>query len=90
MFSDARFVAEWVVAQSSYKLTDAIPAFEIIAGENGAERFGPVCRLPPGADLEACGDGFNQRSLKVQCGNRRYFVFLQDLHLQRQAQDLFL
>jgi hypothetical protein len=90
MFSDARFVAEWVVAQSSYKLTEAIPAFEIISGENGAERFGPVCRLPAGAELEACGEGFNQRSLKVQCGDRHYFVFLQDLPLQPQPQELFL
>ena len=90
MFWHARFVAEWVVAQNSYKLTDAIPGFEIIAGEDGTERFGPVCRLPAGADLAACGDGFNQRSLKVQCGERRYFVFLQDLYLQRQPLELFL
>jgi hypothetical protein len=84
MSSDALFVAEWVTPQSNYRLSEAIPAFEIVSYPNGTERCGPVCMLPRGAELEAYGDGFNQRTIQVRWSGRRYFVFLQDLYLQRQ------
>jgi hypothetical protein len=85
MSSDALFVAEWIIPESSYKLSDAIPAFEIVSCPDGTERCGPVCGLPPGTELEACGQGFNERTLQVRCGDRRYFAFLQDLYLHRRA-----
>ncbi len=83
MSSEALFVAEWVTPESLYRLSDAISAFEIDADKNGSERLGPVCTLPAGANLKACGEGFNERTLKVSCDERSYFVFLQDLHSQR-------
>jgi hypothetical protein len=69
--------------ESYYRLTDQISAFEIAYSEDGAERFGLICRLPAGAELEVCGDGFNHRTLKVRCGEQCYFVFLQDLDSQQ-------
>jgi hypothetical protein len=82
MYSDALFVAEWITPETTYQLSSAIAAFEIISGEGANQRLGPVCRLPQGACLEVCGDGFNERTIKVRCGYRCYFVFLQDLDSQ--------
>jgi hypothetical protein len=83
MSSSALFEAGWITPESYYRLTDQISAFEIAYSEDGAERFGLICRLPTGAELEVCGDGFNHRTLKVRYGEQCYFVFLQDLDLQK-------
>jgi hypothetical protein len=85
MSSNALFVAGWVIPESRYRLSESIWAFEIAYSEEDPERFGPVCRLPEGADLEVCGDGFNDRTVKVRGGGRCYFVFLQDLDLQQSS-----
>jgi hypothetical protein len=86
MSSSALFEAGWLTPESYYRLTDQISAFEIAYSEDGAERFGLICRLPAGAELEVCGDGFNHRTLKVRCGRQCYFVFLQDLDSQQLQQ----
>jgi hypothetical protein len=83
MSSDSIFVVGWIIPTSYYKLSKAISAFEIVYSDGGAERLGTICSLPGGADLETCGDGFNDRTLKVRCGQQCYFVFLQDLYSQQ-------
>jgi hypothetical protein len=40
-------------------------------------------QLPRGATLEVCGDGFNERTVKVRTNNRYYFVFRQDIEAPR-------
>ena len=72
-----------VAAEKAYTLSNEIPAMELIPAPNGETRLGPVSRIPEGAELEACGQGFNDRTLKVRCQGKFYFVFLQDLELQR-------
>ena len=83
MYSTAVFVAAWVMPESHYRLSTAISAFEIAYGEDEVEKLGMICRLREAANLEVCGEGFNDRTLKVRCGERYYFVFLQDLDLQQ-------
>jgi hypothetical protein len=89
MSSSALFEAGWITPES-YRLTDQISAFEIAYSEDGAERLGLICRLPAGAELEVCGDGFNHRTLKVRCGEQSYFVFLQDLASQHIRPHVYL
>jgi hypothetical protein len=85
MNTDGLFVAEWITPETTYLLSEDISAFEIISGQTAGqaegERFGPICRLPQAACLEVCGDGFNDRTVKVRYAHRSYFVFLQDLDL---------
>jgi hypothetical protein len=44
-----------------------------------ARQYGHIEQLPTGATLILMGDGFNGRTVKVQCNGRYYFVFLQDI-----------
>lgn len=68
-----------------YTLSHDISAMQVLPfNENGA-RLSPVSRLPRGARIEACGDGFDDQTLKVSYEGQYYFVFLLDLELQRKA-----
>ena len=66
-----------------YTLSDEICAMQLLPGENGTAVLGPVVTMPKGAQLDACGPGFNDRTLKVRSDGAFYFVFLQDLDAQR-------
>jgi hypothetical protein len=72
-------VAEWLEQGRTYILTGAIMAFTCLPGQHDAERFGPVCELPEGADLQVCGNGVSGRTVKVRFGDCYYFVFWRDL-----------
>jgi hypothetical protein len=48
-------------------------------GDSG--RLGPITQLPETAQVEICGDGFNDRTVKVRWNNSLYFVFREDLEL---------
>ncbi|MGA8028311.1 MAG: hypothetical protein WB992_14300 [Bryobacteraceae bacterium] len=50
-------------------------------GEDGKIRMGVMSQLPEGADLEICGEGFNDRTIKVRWQEQFYFIFLQDVEL---------
>jgi hypothetical protein len=60
-------------------LSKAISALAIEADECGGRQCGPIGQLSTGARLMPVGDGFNERTVKVQCHGRFYFVFLQDI-----------
>ena len=62
-----------------YRLTDAITAFALLTDSRGIERCGRVCELPEGANLEICGSGFNERTVKARYANCYYHVFARDL-----------
>jgi len=61
------------------ELSKAISALEIVRRENVTGYFGVLAQIPKGSTLEICGNGFNERTYRVLCGNRLYFVFRQDL-----------
>jgi len=86
---DSLFVPEWFTPESTYVLSDAIAAFQIASTENGAARFGSVSNLQRGSRLEACGSGFNERTITVRCRDLLYFVFVQDLdaHCKRYVRE---
>jgi len=60
-------------------LSRIIPAFELHPEINGQSKLGTISRLPDGALLEVCGEGFNNRTVKVRMGGKYYFVFRSDL-----------
>ncbi len=56
-----------------------ISALEIVRKENISGHFGVLAQIPKGSELEICAAGFNERTYRVLCHNRLYFVFRQDL-----------
>lgn len=60
-------------------LQKAVSAIQVFQNEDGTSRLGLLSKLGPGTALERCGDGFNERTVKVRVDGHYYFVFLQDL-----------
>ncbi len=69
-----------VPIEATVTLGKDISAMEIVRRENSIARFGGIATLPKGSCVEICGSGFNERTYKVKCQGRYFFVFQQDLH----------
>lgn len=63
----------------SHSLAKNIAAIELVSAESGRPRLGPVLQLPNGSLLDVCGDGFNERTVKIRSNGKYYFVFRSDL-----------
>ena len=46
---------------------------------SGIAKLGAIRTLPAGTPVEVCGAGYNDRTIKVRCGEQYYFVFQVDL-----------
>jgi hypothetical protein len=69
-------------AQNSYTLPRNISAIQVLPAPDGV-RLGTILQLPAGTQLYACGEGFNERTIKVHWEGGYYFVFLEDLESDR-------
>jgi hypothetical protein len=69
--------------EQRYLLPDNIAAMEIIPSTTGEPGLGPVLRIPEGAEIEYCGEGFSKQTVKVRWRGKFYFVFRDDLPTQR-------
>ena len=59
-----------------------IAAIQVLpSGNSGEPKLGMITQLPAGAELQTCGAGFNERTLKVEWAGGLYFVFLQDIEI---------
>ena len=85
MATDVLYPVEASFAAKRYSLRDEIPALQLIATENGNFRWGPLIRLPRGAELQDFGAGFDERTLRVRFNGGFYIIFRQDLDSQRPA-----
>jgi hypothetical protein len=63
-------------------LLKPISAIQLAEDDRGRAKLGLLSQLGPGTTVECCGDGFNDRTVKVRVNNLCYFVFLQDLESQ--------
>ncbi|HEY7305382.1 MAG TPA: hypothetical protein VH601_14765, partial [Bryobacteraceae bacterium] len=72
-----------ISAEQTYLLSDNIAAVELIPSATGEPGLSPVSRIPEGAEIETCGAGFNEQTVKVRWRGKFYFVFLEDLPIQR-------
>ena len=68
-----------------YTLPNEISAIQIVSFDDKTPGLGPVSKLPRGARIEACGDGFDDQTVKVSHEGQFYYVFLQDLKIQRKT-----
>jgi hypothetical protein len=76
------------LVDTSYTLSSEIYGMQLLPFGNGSVPLGPIIKIPIGARLDVCGNGFDERTAKVRCGDAYYFVFLQDLEAQRKPLDL--
>jgi len=60
------------------KLSRNITVIRLGTDENG-KRGGGISELPKDAKLDLCGEGFNERTVKVRWHGKLFFAFLQDL-----------
>ena len=79
MVLDARDFSETPIMKGTFLLLKSIPALQMVAMENGKERWGPLTRLSSGSELHALGDGFDEHTLRVRLDGFIYIVFRQDL-----------
>ena len=75
----APLAAESFSIGTTVTLGKEVSALEIVRRENVSGHFGVLAQIPKGSTLEICGSGFNERTYRVLCRNRLYFVFRQDL-----------
>lgn len=76
---DALCIPECPTVERTVVLSRAISATELIAIEHCRARLGRIAEIPEGVQLEICGKGFNERTVKARWGDAFYFVFLRDL-----------
>ncbi len=67
------------------RLFKPISAIQLVPAEDGGAKLGLLSQLGPGATVEICGGGFDDRTVKVRSSNHYYFVFLEDLNSQTAA-----
>lgn len=67
-----------------YTLDRRISAIPLCSSESNNNRptLGPVTQLPTGSQMQVCGEGFNDRTVKVRCNGAFFFVFVADLNLR--------
>lgn len=62
-----------------YTLSRNISAIQVTSSIDGRAQLGTIMQLPEGAQLDVCGDGFNDRTVKVRWEGTFYFIFRQDI-----------
>lgn len=75
--TDALFGAGW--PKTTYILPRNVSAIQVIPDEIGRIRLGTIVQLPEGAEVDVCGEGFNDRTKKVAWQGGFYYLFTEDL-----------
>ena len=78
--ADSLFHADWPKAR--YVLPRDVAAIQVIPDGVGRIRLGTIVKLPEGADVDVCGEGFNDRTKKVCWQGGFYYIFAEDLELK--------
>jgi hypothetical protein len=65
--------------QKLYALPRNTSAIQAISDLDGNTRLGIIVQLPDGAEVRVCGEGFNERTVKVAWEGGFYYIFREDL-----------
>jgi hypothetical protein len=85
MSSDVLSGPQLVKAEQSCVLSRQICALQVVTGEDGGMRWGPVVKLPQGTRLRCFGAGFNKHTVRVQVKDSFFFVFREDIDRESEA-----
>jgi hypothetical protein len=61
------------------RLARPLAAVQLVKRPDGGAKLGLVSQLSAGTEVKVCGDGFNERTIKVRAHGLCYFVFRADL-----------
>jgi hypothetical protein len=75
----AMSIPRHVFIERTVSVTKPISAVQLVKDERQGTQLGALSQLRPGATLEVCGEGFNERTVKVRYNDCFYFVFRQDI-----------
>jgi hypothetical protein len=75
--------ADW--SKATYVLPRNVPAIQVLPDELGRIRLGTIVKLPEGAEVEDCGQGFDDRTRKVCWQGGFYHIFTDDMELSNAA-----
>jgi hypothetical protein len=71
------------ISSRRYHLSREIQAIEW-GPAFGETRLGPISFIPAGSDVEYGGPGFDAETVRIRWRGKSYYVFRQDLEMQRQ------
>jgi hypothetical protein len=78
--TNALAIPDPIFVERRISVNNSISAVQLIGSEgHGSPKLGLLSQLGPGSILEVCGQGFNERTVKVRCNDLFYFVFRQDI-----------
>ena len=69
-------------ARSIFTLPRNISAIQALPELDGSVRLGTILQLPEDTQVRICGEGFNERTVKVIWEGSYFFVFLEDIEPQ--------
>ncbi len=74
------YIPESVHPLRSYRLSRRVAAIRLARTAHGHQgKLGEIVQLQPGTPLDCCGDGYNERTIKVHYAGDFYFIFLEDV-----------
>lgn len=77
---DEIFIPSPVRVERTSSLSRGISAVQLEpSADSGRARLGDIKILPAGATIEVCGAGYNEKTVKIRCGDEFFFVFHGDL-----------
>ena len=71
--------AEAGSARNTFTLPRNISAIQALPEPDGGVRLGTILQLPEGTQVRVCGDGFNDRTVRVIWEGGYFFIFLEDI-----------
>lgn len=77
--AQALFIPESPSVGRIFLLARSVCAISLERLPTGRVRLGSIVSLPEGAPLEICGEGFNERTVKIKWRGNCYFVLLEDV-----------
>ena len=67
------------LSQEPIILSKTIVAMALDSAESGTPHSTSFAQLPAGTEIRIVGAGFNDKTAKVRCHDRSYFVFWRDI-----------
>ncbi len=79
MSDEVLSIPDPVPSRQTFTLLRRISAIQLTRVDKHRGKLGNIVQLQPGTHLNLCGEGYNEKTVKVQVEGQFYFVFLEDL-----------
>ena len=90
MNQEAFFISDEQMAGLAVRLSKTISAIQLQLKEDGSAKLGLLSQLGAGTRVTVCGEGFNDRTVKVRANDSWFYVFAQDLEAEAAPNNSFV